>query len=178
MFPKILTPVLFPALLGACYTWHSVPTSPAPSTGLLDSVIHVTLADGRSLELAQPSIAQDTLRAWDRRDLARGSPRPVVVPVSEIWELDLFRVTLIDGRRFKLALPNIAHDTLRAWDPREFSKGRAIPVTVPLSEIRAIQARRFSAGKTSALGVHAGLAVGFVAVLAIVLSNFCLYSCE
>ena len=124
MFPRILTPVLFMAILGACYSWRPESTSPDPSLGPTDSPIYVTLIDGRSVELALPTIADDTLRAWDRRALRNG---------------------------------------------------RAVPVTVPVSEIRAIEARRFSASNTIALmlGVPVGLGVAALVAISMAIGDTC-----
>ena len=171
MFPRILTPVLFIAILGACYSWRPESTSPDPSLGTTDTPISVTLIDGRSVELALPAIADDTLRARDRRALRNGRAVPVTVPVSEIRAIDpAIRLTLTDGRRVELALPAIADDTLRAWDSNELRNGRAVPVTVPVSEIRAIEARRFSAGNTIALVLGVPVGLGAAALVAILMA--------
>ena len=124
MFPRILTPVLFMAILGACYSWRPESTSPDPSLGPTDSPIYVTLMDGRGVELALPTIADDTLRARDRRALRNG---------------------------------------------------RAVPVTVPVSEIRAIEARRFSASNTIALmlGVPVGLGVAALVAISMAIGDTC-----
>ena len=124
MFPRILTPVLFMAILGACYSWRPESTSPDPSLGPTDSPIYVTLMDGRGVELALPTIADDTLRARDRRALRNG---------------------------------------------------RAVPVTVPVSEIRGIEARRFSASNTIALmlGVPVGLGVAALVAISMAIGDTC-----
>ena len=176
MFSRILTPVLFMAILGACYSWRPESTSPDPSLGPTDSPIYVTLMDGRGVELALPTIADDTLRARDRRALRNGRAVPVTVPVSEIRGIDpAIRLTLTDGRSVELALPTIADDTLRAWDRRALRNGRAVPVTVPVSEIRAIEARRFSASNTIALmlGVPVGLGVAALVAISMAIGDTC-----
>lgn len=49
-------------------------------------VARITLVDGRSKDVLNPTIANDTLRGWDRRDAA-----PVVVPLSQIRPIEVRR---------------------------------------------------------------------------------------
>ena len=177
MFSRILTPVLLIAVLGACHSWRPAPTSPDPSPGATDNPIRVTLIDGRRFNVARPIIAGDTLRAWDltsghsRRAFRDGRAVPIFVPVSMITAIDsVIRLTLLDDRSLELTLPTIAADTLRAWDSKALRNGKAVPVTVPVSEIKTIETRHRSASKTAGLVLGVPVALGVAGLVAILMA--------
>jgi hypothetical protein len=87
------------------------------------------------------------------------------------------RLTLLDGRRLEVADPNIVHDTLRAWNLRDLDTGRRVQVTVPVSQIRQVETRRMSAGKTTALTLGIGVPVGLAVAALVALSNMCIFDC-
>jgi len=187
MFSRILTPVLLIAALGACHSWRPASTSPDPSLGTTDTPIRVTLIDGRRFNVARPIIAGDTLRAWDltsgrsRRAFRDRRAVPIFVPVAMITAIDsVIRLTLIDDRSLELTLPTIAADTLRAWDSNELRIGRAVPVTVPVSEIKTIEARHHSAAKTAGVALGVPVALGAVAFVAILgsMGDTCWFVCS
>ena len=85
MSTKVLVVMLLAASTTACYSWRAEPPSPDAMVAIDSSrVARVTLLDGRRLEVARPNIANDTLRGWNSRDLARRRRVPVLVPVSQI----------------------------------------------------------------------------------------------
>ena len=73
------------------------------------------------------------------------------------------RVTLRDGRRFEVSHPNIANDTLQGWNVRALQNGRRVAVVVPVSQIKLVESRHLSAGKTTALAL--GVAAPFVLLI-------------
>jgi hypothetical protein len=69
----------------ACYAWRVDPPAPETVAPRFSSrVIRLTLVDGERLELFDPSVSHDTLRAWRPRGPESGSPLPFSVPVSQI----------------------------------------------------------------------------------------------
>jgi hypothetical protein len=88
-----------------------------------------------------------------------------------ITEIDsMIRLTLIDDRGLELSLPTIADDTLRAWDSKELRNSKAVPVTVPVSEIETMETRHRSASKTAATALGLPVLLGVVALIAIMSS--------
>jgi hypothetical protein len=79
------------------------------------------------------------------------------------------RVTLRNARRFEVADPTLANDTLRGWNLWALTNGRRIAVVVPVSEITRVESRHLSAGKTTALA----LVVAAPVALIIGLSTVC-----
>jgi len=86
MSTNVLVAMLVAAGTAACYSWRTEPPSPDAKVATVPArVARVTLLDGRRLEVADPTIANDTLRGWNLRDLrARGRRVPVLVPASQI----------------------------------------------------------------------------------------------
>jgi hypothetical protein len=82
----------------------------------------------------------------------------------------VIRLTLLDDRSLELTLPTIAADTLRAWDSKELRNGKAVPVTVPVSEIKTIATRHRSASKTAGLVLGVPVALGVAGLVAILMA--------
>ena len=66
------------------------------------------------------------------------------------------RATLSDGRRLVLRHPQIVHDSLHGLSPP--------PVSLPLSDIRRLEAQHIEPGKSIALGLGLAAVAAFLVV--------------
>lgn len=84
---------------------------------------------------------------------------------------DVVRLTMADGTVVEIENPRVIGDSIEGVLPPQ-GRGREMapfPVSVPVSDVRAVEARELSASRTAvAVGVTA---VGIVAILVGVLSN-------
>ncbi len=78
---------------------------------------------------------------------------------------DQVRITRTDGRTERVRHPAIAGDSLTGW---RLSGGDSLRVTIPTNQVKSIEVRRTSAGRTVLLAAG----VSFVALVAVAALTF------